>query len=68
MCACVRVCVCACVRACVCACVWAADGGTSPLPVRLFADADYRGNVGVILFNFSDNDFHGESLSLVLGC
>ena len=22
-------------------------------------DADYRGNVGVILFNHSDDDFHG---------
>lgn len=24
-------------------------------------DADYRGPVGVVLFNFSDNDFTGKS-------
>lgn len=28
------------------------------LPIALLADADYRGNVGVILFNFSDEDVH----------
>lgn len=28
-------------------------------------DSDYRGNVGVILFNFSDQDFVGEFVNLI---
>lgn len=32
-----------------------------------YADADYRGNVGVILFNHADEDFEGEQ-SLCRNC
>lgn len=28
-------------------------------------DADYRGNVGVVLFNFSDTDFAGVLMNIV---
>lgn len=32
-------------------------------PLHLSTDADYRGNVGVILFNFSDTDFVGTAVA-----
>ena len=44
------------------------NGKSCLIPVLIFVsagviDQDYRGNVGVVMFNFGDADFEGNNLS-----